>query len=62
MTANELRDASIELFGSRGWVTDLATRLKVDRTTIFRYVHGQLPIPGPVEAAVTCWLEVHRAK
>src|SRR5437016_1623494 len=56
MTANDLREAAIELFGRRGWVTDLAICLKVDRTTVYRWMQG-VPIPGPVEAAVTCWLE-----
>ena len=51
MTADKLRKAAIELFGRRGWTTDLAAALKLDRTTIYRYVHGQIPIPGPVEAA-----------
>ena len=60
MTADKLRKAAIELFGRRGWTTDLAANLKLDRTTIYRYVHGQIPIPGPVEAAVTCWLALFR--
>lgn len=60
MTADRLRKAAIEIFGQRGWTTDLATALKIDRTTVYRYVQGQIPIPGPVEAAVTCWLSVFR--
>jgi hypothetical protein len=61
MTADELREAAVEIFGRRGWTTDLAACLKVDRATIYRYVQGQLPVPGPVEAAVSCWLSVFRA-
>ena len=62
MTADKLREAAIELFGRRGWTHDLAASLKLDRTTIYRYVQGQLPIPGPVEAAVLAWLRELRAK
>lgn len=61
MTADKLRKAAIELFGSRGWTTDLADRLGVHRTTVYRYVQGQLPIPGPVAAAVDSWLSELRA-
>lgn len=60
MTADKLKKAAIEIFGQRGWTTDLAAALKLDRTTVYRYVQGQIPIPGPVEAAVTCWLQVYR--
>ena len=57
MTADELKAAAIQLFGKRGWTSDLAAALKIDRSTVHRYVTGQIPIPGPVEAAVECWLE-----
>ena len=57
MTPSELKAAAIKLFGERGWVTALATALKVDRTQVWRYINGKGPIPGPVEAAVSCWLE-----
>ena len=60
MTADELQRAAVEIFGPRGWTSDLAAHLKIDRTTIYRYVQGQLPVPGPVEAAVSCWLVVFR--
>jgi hypothetical protein len=60
MTPESLRNGAIELFGRRGWTTDLAAALKCHRTTIYRYVQGLLPIPGPVEAAVTLWIENFR--
>jgi hypothetical protein len=59
MTAEELRQAAIEIFGRRGWVTDLAACLRVDRSTVHRWLQG-VPIPGPVEAALKCWLVVFR--
>jgi hypothetical protein len=59
MTADELRAAAIELFGRRGWITDLAACLGVDRSTVHRWMQG-VPISGPAEAAVTCWLRRFR--
>ena len=55
MTPDDLRAGGIKLFGERGWITRLAERLKVDRSTVHRWLQG-VPIPGPVEAAVQCWL------
>ena len=57
MTANELQIAAQELFGPRGWVAMLADRLQIDRTSVYRYVNGQIEIPGPVASAVKCWLD-----
>jgi hypothetical protein len=39
----------------------LAAALGRDRTTIYRYVQERLPIPGPVDAAVSAWLREFRA-
>jgi hypothetical protein len=62
VTADELRQAGIKLFGSRGWTSALAAKLGIDRVSVWRYVSGQLPVPGPVAAAVQCWLrELRRA-
>lgn len=62
MTPDELKAAAMTLFGERGWVTALADKLGVDRTQVWRYVNGTTPVPGPVAAAVKCWLENHRPK
>ena len=56
MTPAQLRDAGIELYGKWGWQTRLAEALKVDGSTVRRWVSGAVPIPGPVEAAVLCFL------
>lgn len=56
MTGDELKDAAVKLFGERGWVASLAEGLGVDRTQVWRYVNGRTPVPGPVAAAVECWL------
>lgn len=56
MTGQELKEAAIKLFGESGWVTALADALGVDRTQVWRYVNGRTDVPGPVNAAVRCWL------
>lgn len=56
MSGDELRQAGIRLFGERGWQSALALRLGIDRTQIWRYVQNDR-VPGPVAAAVQCWLE-----
>lgn len=62
MTAEELRAAALELFGpERGWQSRMAAALGIDRSSIGRYLTGLLPVTGPIAAAVTCWLEVHRS-
>ena len=61
MTPEELRESGIKLFGKRGWITRLASRLKVDRSTVHRWLQG-VPVPGPVEAAIECWLIQLKAK
>ena len=55
MTGEELKAAAIKLFGERGWQSALSSRLGVDRTQVWRYVTND-KVPGPVAAAVACWL------
>lgn len=55
MTSEELRQAGMRLFGPhRGWQARMARELGVDRASVTRYLSG--PVPGPVAAAITCWL------
>lgn len=56
MSPEELKAAAIKLFGERGWSSALATHLGVDRTQVWRYINGKTDVPGPVAAAVRCWL------
>jgi hypothetical protein len=56
MTVAELRAAGEELYG-REWQTRLAETLRVDGSTVRRWVSGAVPIPGPVEAAIRCFLD-----
>lgn len=36
--------------------TQAAEAMKSDRTAVWRWLHGQRRIPGPVEALVLTWL------
>ncbi len=56
MSAQELRDAGVELYGNWGWQTRLAEALFVDGSTVRRWVSGAVSVPGPVEAAIHCFL------
>ncbi len=51
--------AAITLFGERGWMSRLGEALGVDRSSVSRWFAG-LPVPGPVAAAMTAWLELYR--
>lgn len=55
MTAEELKEALIALYGKRGWQTKAAEALGVDASSVRRWTGGQIPVPGPVEAAVRCF-------
>lgn len=54
MNPSELRDICVALYGERGWQTRLAEALKVDGSTVRRWVSGAVPVPGPAEAAIRC--------
>jgi hypothetical protein len=54
MTGEQLKAAGIKLFGEQ-WQSPLAGRLGIDRIQIWRYVKNDR-VPGPVAAAVECWL------
>ncbi|MDV6330050.1 hypothetical protein [Asticcacaulis sp. 201] len=58
MTAEELRQAAIFLFGERGWMSRLSEALGVDRSSVSRWFAG-LPVPGPAAAAVRAWLKLY---
>lgn len=61
MTAEQLRKAAIELFGEeRGWKTRLAEALYTDGGNVSRWLSGNIPVPGPVRAAVECWIATKR--
>lgn len=62
MTPEEFISAGETLYGKR-WKAPLARALKIDASMVWRYATGQLPVPGPVEAALRCFLrELDRDK
>lgn len=62
MNSSELAEACREIYGGYGWQTKLARDLDVDGSTVRRWVSGAVPtIPGPVAAAVRCFLDRKRA-
>ena len=56
MTGDGMIAAAVTLFGERGHVTALAEALDVDRTQVWRW-SKLTEIPGPVAAAIECWLK-----
>lgn len=56
MTPEQLAAAAQRLFGDE-YVLRLAAELGVSRIQVWRYLSGRTPAPGPVVAAVKCWLE-----
>ena len=58
MSPDQLRAAGEELYGRWGWQTKLARRLKVDGSTVRRWLSGASVIPGPAEVAIELLLEM----
>lgn len=56
MTGEEFKSAAIRLFGDKGWQSKVADSLGVDRSQVWRYTKSD-SVPGPVNAAMECWLE-----
>lgn len=52
MTPDELRHIGEELFGAWGWQTKIAKALRVDGSTVRRWISGATAIPGPAEVAL----------
>lgn len=52
MTPEELRHIGEKLFGAWGWQTKIAKALRVDGSTVRRWISGATAIPGPAEVAL----------
>ncbi len=62
LTPDDLKAALIRLLGQRGWQMAAAEKLGVDVATVRRWTSGAVPVPGPVRAAVACWLRERAAR
>lgn len=52
MTPEQLRKIGEQLYGNWGWQTKMAEALKVDSSTVRRWLSGKVAIPGPAEVAL----------
>lgn len=59
MSPEELERAGLTLYGAR-WKAPMARALGIDVSMVWRYVTGQVPIPGPVAAALRCFLRENK--
>lgn len=59
LSSEQLRQAGTEVFGQRGWTSDLAAYLGVHRTTIYRWLGG-VPITPAIEVEITRMLVDYR--
>ena len=57
MTPDELRGIGEKLYGNWGWQTRMAETLKVDSSTVRRWLSGKVVIPGPAEVALELLLK-----
>ena len=60
MTPDELRAIGEELFGAWGWQTKIAKALRVDGSTVRRWISGATAIPGPAEVALELLLQMKK--
>jgi hypothetical protein len=52
MSPDELRATGERLWGRWGWQTRMAEALRVDGSTVRRWLSGASTIPGPAEVAL----------
>jgi len=52
LTPEQLRKIGERLYGNWGWQTKMAEALKVDSSTVRRWLSGKITIPGPAEVAL----------
>lgn len=60
MTPEQLRKFGEQLFGAWGWQTKLAKTLRVDSSTVRRWISGTSEIPGPAEVALELLLNLQQ--
>jgi DNA-binding transcriptional regulator YiaG len=57
MSPDELRAIGERLWGRWGWQTRMAETLRVDGSTVRRWLSGASTIPGPAEVALELLLK-----
>lgn len=57
MSPDELRAIGERLWGRWGWQTRMAEALRVDGSTVRRWLSGATTIPGPAEVALELMVE-----
>jgi DNA-binding transcriptional regulator YiaG len=57
MSPDELRAMGERLWGRWGWQTRMAETLRVDGSTVRRWLSGASTIPGPAEVALELLLK-----
>jgi len=62
MSPDALRAAGEELWGRWGWQTRMAETLRVDGSTVRRWLSGATQIPGPAQVALELLLEAKSRK
>ena len=55
MTPERLRAIGVRLYGP-DWQQPMAKALQVNPSTIWRWETGAVPVPGPAQAALKCFL------
>ncbi|MEN8197586.1 MAG: hypothetical protein ABFS30_13895 [Pseudomonadota bacterium] len=58
MSPDELRATGERLWGRWGWQTRMAETLRVDGSTVRRWLSGASTIPGPAEVALELLLQM----
>jgi hypothetical protein len=59
MNASELAKIGQELYGKKGWLSEMAASLSVDVSTIRRWMYNN-HVPGPAAAALQCFKEAKK--
>ena len=59
MSPEQMREAGERLYGKWGWQTQLARELKVDGSTVRRWLSGRVPIPGLASVAINLLVRVY---
>lgn len=61
MTAQQLVKIGQDLYGMKGWQSEMAASLSVDVTTVRRWMHSG-HVPGPAAVALEGIIEIRRLK